>query len=189
LLNLFVPSIPAETYLPEQTTKMPGQILFIPLLELGGKTFPIKTRFGKIWGKTVSERVFEMYLLDTNTIIYYFKGQGKVAQNLAQAPAHEISISTIVLFELQVGIAKSNSPAKRTQQLQQLLNRINLISFDQDAALAAAKIRAQLEQQGTPIGQMDTLIAGTAVALQATLVTYNVKEFTRVSELTIVDWY
>jgi tRNA(fMet)-specific endonuclease VapC len=83
-----------------------------------------------------------MYLLDTNTIIYYFKGQGKVAQNLAQVPAHEIYISTIVLFELQVGIAKSASPAKRTQQLQQLLNRINLVPFDQDAALAAAKIRA-----------------------------------------------
>jgi tRNA(fMet)-specific endonuclease VapC len=130
-----------------------------------------------------------MYLLDTNTIIYYFKGQGNVAQNLTKVSALEVAISTIVLFELQVGIAKSNSPAKRTQQLQQLLSRINLVAFDQNAALASAKIRAQLEQQGTPIGQMDTLIAGTAVALQATLVTHNVKEFTRVSGLTIVDWY
>jgi tRNA(fMet)-specific endonuclease VapC len=129
-----------------------------------------------------------MYLLDTNTIIYYFKGQGKVAQNLAEVPAPEIYVSTIVLFELRVGIAKSNSPAKRTQQLQQLLSRINLVSFDQSAVLAAAEIRAQLEQQGTPIGQMDTLIAGTAVALQAALVTHNTKEFTRVSRLTLVDW-
>jgi predicted nucleic acid-binding protein len=48
-----------------------------------------------------------MYVLDTNTLIYYFKGQGKVAQNLAKVSAHEISIPTIVLFELQVGIAKS----------------------------------------------------------------------------------
>ncbi|MEG3975530.1 MAG: PIN domain-containing protein [Microcoleus sp.] len=90
---------------------------------------------------------------------------------------------------MQVGIAKSNSPAKRTQQLQQLLSRVNVIAFDRDAAVAAATIRAQLEQQGTPIGPIDVLIAGTAVALQATLVTHNVKEFSRVSELAIADWY
>ncbi|MEG3834377.1 MULTISPECIES: type II toxin-antitoxin system VapC family toxin [unclassified Microcoleus] len=130
-----------------------------------------------------------MYVLDTNTLIYYFKGQGQVAQNLANVSPLEIVVSTSVLFELQVGIAKSNSPAKRTQQLQQFLSRVNVIPFDRDAALAAATIRAQLEQQGTPIGPIDVLIAGTAVALQATLVTHNVKEFSRVSELAIADWY
>jgi len=130
-----------------------------------------------------------MYILDTNTLIYYFKGQGQVAENFANVSAQEISIPTIVLFELQVGIAKSTSPAKRTQQLQELLSRVNLVLFDREAALAAAKIRAELEQQGTPIGQMDVLIAGTAIALQASLVTHNVKEFSRVSGLTIVDWY
>ena len=61
-----------------------------------------------------------MYVLDTFTLIYYFKGQGQVAQNLANTPPQEIIISTIVVFELQVGIAKSNSPLKRIQQLQQL---------------------------------------------------------------------
>ncbi len=130
-----------------------------------------------------------MYILDTNTLIYYFKGQGQVAQNIANVSPQEIGISTIVLFELQVGIAKSTSPAKRTQQLQQLLSRVNVVPFDRDCALAAATIRAQLEQQGTPIGPIDVLIAGTAVSLQATLVTHNVKEFSRVSGLAIADWY
>jgi tRNA(fMet)-specific endonuclease VapC len=130
-----------------------------------------------------------MYILDTNTLIYYFKGQGKVAQNLANIPPQEIGISTIVLFELQVGIAKSTSPAKRTEQLDRLLSRVNLVPFDRDSAVAAATIRAQLEQQGTPIGPIDVLIAGTATSLQATLVTHNVKEFSRVSGLAIADWY
>jgi tRNA(fMet)-specific endonuclease VapC len=130
-----------------------------------------------------------MYVLDTNTLIYYFKGQGKVAQNLANVPPQDIHVSTIVLFELQVGIAKSASPAKRTQQLQQFLSRVNLVSFDQNAALAAATIRAQLEQQGMPIGSLDVLIAGAAMALQATLVTHNIGEFSRVSGLAIADWY
>ncbi|MCC3412001.1 MULTISPECIES: type II toxin-antitoxin system VapC family toxin [unclassified Microcoleus] len=128
-----------------------------------------------------------MYVLDTNTLIYYFKGQGQVAQNIANVSPQEIVISAIVIFELQVGIAKSNSPAKRTQQLQQFLSRVSVIAFDRDAAVAAAIIRAQLEQQGTPIGPIDVLIAGTAVALQGTLVTHNVKEFSRISGLAIAD--
>ena len=130
-----------------------------------------------------------MYVLDTNTLIYYFKGQGQVAQNLANVSPQEIAVSTIVYFELQVGIAQSTSPAKRTQQLQQLLSRVNLIPFDGDAALAAATIRAQLEQQGTPIGPIDVLIAGVAVALEATLITHNVNEFSRISGLAVADWY
>lgn len=130
-----------------------------------------------------------MYVLDTNTLIYYFKGQGQVAQNLVNTPPQEIIISTIVIFELQVGIAKSNSPAKRIQQLQQLLSRVNRVDFDRDMAASAATIRAQVEQQGTPIGPMDILIAGTALSLQATLVTHNVREFSRISGLSIADWY
>ena len=69
------------------------------------------------------------------------------------------------------------------------MSRVNLVPFDRDSAVAAATIRAQLEQQGTPIGQIDVLIAGTALAFQATPVTQNVKEFSRVSGLAIADWY
>ncbi len=87
-----------------------------------------------------------MYVLDTNTLIYYFKNQGQVAQKLAAVAPQEIIISTIVLFELQVGIAKSTSPSKRIQQLQQLLSRVSVVPFDWAAATAAATIRAQLEQ-------------------------------------------
>ena len=130
-----------------------------------------------------------MYILDTNTLIYYFKNQGNVAQNLEAVSPENIVISTIVLFELQVGLAKSMSPTKRSQQLQQLLRRVTLVPFDRDAALAAGTVRAQLEQQGTPIGPMDILIAGTAVALQGTIVTRNGREFSRIVGLPIVDWY
>ena len=130
-----------------------------------------------------------MYILDTNTLIYYFKNQGNVAQNLEAVSPENIVISTIVLFKLQVGLAKSMSPTKRSQQLQQLLRRVTLVPFDRDAALAAGTIRAQLEQQGTPIGPMDVLSAGTAVALQGTIVTRNGREFSRIVGIPIVDWY
>ncbi|MEH2242903.1 VapC toxin family PIN domain ribonuclease [Nostoc sp.] len=94
-------------------------------------------------------------------------------------------------MKLQVGIEKSTSPAKRTQQLQQLLSRVNLVPFDYDAALAAATIRTQLDKQGTPIGPMDIFDCRNSdhIALQATLVTHNIKEFSRVAGLAIADWY
>lgn len=130
-----------------------------------------------------------MYILDTNTLIYYFKNQGNVAQNLEAVSPENIVISTIVLFELQVGLAKSMSPTKRSQQLQQLMRRVTLVPFDRDAALAAGTVRPQLEQQGTPIVPMDILIAGTAVALQVTIITRNGREFSRIVGLPIVDWY
>ena len=129
------------------------------------------------------------YVLDTNTLIYFFKGQGQIVQNLlAQSPT-EIGIPAIVLFELQVGIAKSSSPQKRTEQLNLLLTKTAILPFGEREAYQAAQLRAHLETQGTPIGQYDTLIAGTALAHRAILVSPNVHEFSRVPSLQIVSWY
>ena len=59
-----------------------------------------------------------MYALDTNTVIYFFKNMGNVAQHLFSLPPHEIILPSVVLYELEVGIAKSTSPEKRRTQLQ-----------------------------------------------------------------------
>ena len=53
-----------------------------------------------------------MYVLDTNTLIYFFKGMGKVAEKLLTIPPKDIGLPAIVLFEIMVGIAKSTSPEK-----------------------------------------------------------------------------
>ena len=130
-----------------------------------------------------------MYFLDTNTLIYYFKGIGNVANRLLSTPPNEIAISTIVYYELEVGIAKSMSPRKRKAQLQEFISLVNLIPFDHAAAKSAALMRANLEKRGLPIGPHDILIAATAKANNGTLVTHNVKEFERVAGLKIEDWY
>ena len=130
-----------------------------------------------------------MYLLDTNTLIYYFKGMGNVSQNLLSQSPQNISIPSIVIFELEVGIAKSTSPQKRMKQLYELLTSINIIPFGEKEAKISAYIRAKLEKQGTPIGSYDTLIAGTAVSNQSILVTRNISEFQRVDKLQIEDWF
>jgi tRNA(fMet)-specific endonuclease VapC len=130
-----------------------------------------------------------MYVLDTNTLIYYFKGQGNVASALSLIAPGEIAIPTVVLFELYVGIGKSSDAIKRREQLEQILQWVRVLSFDLVTAKAAAEVRVLLERKGTPIGPIDGLIAGTAIAYQAKLVTHNVREFGRVPNLEVVDWF
>lgn len=130
-----------------------------------------------------------MYVLDTNTVIYFFKGKGNVSTKMLQIPPKDIAIPVVVLYELEVGIAKSTSPQKRTRQLATLVSALDVLPFGLTEAKSAALVRAELELQGQPIGPYDALIAGTALANQATLVTHNVKEFRRIEQLSIEDWY
>lgn len=130
-----------------------------------------------------------MFVLDTNTLIYFFKGMGRVAQRLLSTAPRDIGIPAVVLFELEVGIAKSNAPSKRREQLEHLVGLTNLLPFDREAAIAAARLRTDLERQGQPIGPLDNLIAGTALAHGATLVTRNIKEFGRIKGLEVEDWF
>jgi tRNA(fMet)-specific endonuclease VapC len=130
-----------------------------------------------------------MYLLDTNTLIYFFKGQGHVAERLLSVPPSELGISAIVLHELETGIAKSTNPEKRRHQLEALVNAAVFLPFAKAEARAAAFIRRDLEEAGTPIGTLDTLIAATAVANRAILVTHNTREFSRIPDLALDDWF
>ena len=129
-----------------------------------------------------------MYMLDTNTLIYFFKGIGNVAKNLFASSPKEIGIPAIVLYELAYGIAKSTSPKKRIKQLEEMCLLVEVLPFEEKAAKASADIRASLEKKGTPIGAYDILIAGTALSKQGILITNNTKEFKRIPKLKIENW-
>ena len=130
-----------------------------------------------------------MIVLDTNTLIYFFKRQGRVAGRLLAQPPREIGVPTIVIYELEVGIAKSTSPEKRRRQLTELLAAMTVLPFGTAEAQQAARIRVELEQAGEPIGPYDILIAATALAHGGRLATRNVREFGRVPGLSLEDWY
>lgn len=129
------------------------------------------------------------YALDTNTLIYFFKGMGSVEQKLLAKIPGDILLPAVVLFELETGIAKSQAPAKRRDQLNELLKVIQVIPFDAKAARIAADVRADLEQQGRMIGPLDNLIAASAKAAGAILVTRNVGEFSRIAGLNVENWF
>lgn len=130
-----------------------------------------------------------MWVLDTNTWIYFFRGEGNVAKEMLSRSPGAIGIASIVLYELQVGIAKSTSPRKRLGQLEELTAVVQTLPFGAAEARVSAAIQSSLEKKGTPIGPYDVLIAGTAKACGATLVTRNIREFKRVQGLVLENWY
>lgn len=130
-----------------------------------------------------------MYLLDTNTIIYFFKNKGKVAEKLLSTSPEEIAIPVIALYEIEVGIAKSDRPEKLKKQLKTFVSHVTVLPFTAKEAFASASIRADLEANGTPIGPLDNLIAGIALGNNHILVTHNTDEFSRIEKLTIEDWF
>ena len=129
------------------------------------------------------------YFLDTNTLIYYFKGLGNVKERLLVCQPSEIVLSSVVYYELQVGILKSTSPQKRIAQLAILKNQVSWVDFDEKSAEATAQIRVDLERMSKPIGSYDVQIAGMAIANDLILVTHNTGEFGRVSGLKLEDWF
>ena len=130
-----------------------------------------------------------MFVLDTNTLIYFFKGQGRVADHLLSTPPRDIAIPAISLFELETGLRKSSAPEKRRRQLTALVEQVTVIPFGVREAEAAANVRVTLEQLGQPIEPYDTLIAGIALAHNATLVTRNQAEFSRIDGLRLANWF
>ncbi len=130
-----------------------------------------------------------MVALDTNAVIHYFKGSGKVVQRLHATPPAEVAIPSVVVYELEVGILKSANPEARREQLYTLLAFVTLLPLGDGEARTAARIRVDLEAKGFGIGPLDTLIAGIALHHGATLVTRNLREFERVEGLRVVNWY
>jgi len=128
-------------------------------------------------------------MLDTNICIYIIKQQPEaVLRRFLEYQVGDIGISSITLSELRYGVAKSKHREKNSNALDEFLIPLEILPFDEDAALAYGEIRSSLEIAGTPIGAMDLLIAAHAVSQGVTLITNNLRKFSRVSGLAVVDW-
>jgi len=132
------------------------------------------------------------YLLDTNAVIALLKDQPPNVRNRLRRLVRRgvwIAVSTIVLYELWYGVARSQRRRENAERLRVFLSgNIDVARFDEDDAVTAGDLRAALETAGTPIGPYDLLIAAQALRSSATLVTANVSEFARVRGLDWQDW-
>lgn len=126
------------------------------------------------------------YLLDTNICIYLIKQKPpKVLERFSNLALSDIGISSITVAELEYGVYKSQQQEKNRSALMQFLIPLEIIEFDQAAATVYGKIRSDLESRGLVIGAMDMLIAAHALSLSVTLVSNNVREFSRIDNLSL----
>jgi tRNA(fMet)-specific endonuclease VapC len=132
------------------------------------------------------------YLLDTNVCIAVLNETSPQieARVLKELRANsQLSVSTVSVFELWYGVAKSARRQSNAQKLTAFLaNWINLLSFDDDDARFAGELRAGMEAIGRPVGDYDLLIAGQALRHIMTVVTANAREFGRIKNLSWEDW-
>ena len=132
-----------------------------------------------------------LFLLDTNIISALMKDRSgidtaRVRERGLRTPDCTLATSVVVQYELLFGLARHGSPRLQAAFDIQMQNLV-LLPLDEAVGPHYAKLRAQLEQAGTPIGANDTLIAAHALALGATLVTADI-EFTRVPGLQVENW-
>jgi tRNA(fMet)-specific endonuclease VapC len=126
-------------------------------------------------------------MLDTDTVSFALRGQGRVAARLLEHRPSELCISSITLAELRYG-----AEARQSRQLHRLISTfvepIEVMSFDQSAAARFGGLAASLARRGEPIGTFDTLIAAHALSLRLTFVTNNIQHFRRVPGLATENW-
>jgi tRNA(fMet)-specific endonuclease VapC len=129
--------------------------------------------------------------LDGNTVSYYFRGDPKVVPRLQAVRPADLGVPAIVEYELRYGLMRlpPEAATPRSAALAQLLRPMQHLPFDSGCAAHVARIRAELEAAGTPIGPHDLLIAATALHHQGTLITRNVREFSRVAGLQRLNWH
>lgn len=129
------------------------------------------------------------YMLDTNICIELIRGRSKqILAKLRRHPVGSVCISSITLAELQFGVARSSDPGRNAIALAHMIAPLETLSFDDHAAAAYGRARADLERAGTPIGALDTLIAAHALSAGAVLVTNNRRKFDRVARLHVENW-
>lgn len=130
-----------------------------------------------------------LYMLDTDTVSYLVRGKTPALDaNVARVSPRHLCISAVTRGELLYGVMLKDGARRLAHLIDQFLLRVRCLSWDEAAATHFASIAAQLHRTGTPIGSMDAMIAGHALAAGAVLVTNNTRHFSRVSGLMLDNW-
>ena len=129
-----------------------------------------------------------MKLLDTDVCIAFLNGKDKQLEHRMLEAADELVLSSIVKAELWFGAEASKRVTQNYERLATFFDTFDCLPFDDAAARRYARVRAALKRIGQPISPNDLLIASTALANDAALVTRNRKEFDRVPGLIVEAW-
>ena len=128
------------------------------------------------------------YMLDTNIVIYSVKNRPQAVREIFKRRQGQMCISTVTLGELIFGAERSGQPERNLADIEGMAARLEVCSYDAEAAMHFGQLRAELYRSGNPIGPYDMMIAGHARSLGLILVTNNRKEFGRVPGLRLENW-
>lgn len=131
----------------------------------------------------------QRYLLDTNIVSHIMQGRDDaLLQKLASLPVGSVDISSVTLAEIQYGLHRKGNPARLTKALEQILLRMDVLPWDEPAALCYGELCATLEERGISLSDFDMMIAAHAVTVDAILVSRD-KAFGRIPKrLTVEVW-
>jgi tRNA(fMet)-specific endonuclease VapC len=128
-------------------------------------------------------------MLDTNVIGYLARGTSVNLKNrIYQEAPDNLVLNSIVYAEIEYGLKKRNAH-EIAKKVHAFIDKIQIVNFDINAANVYAQIRATLEESGTPLDNMDLLIAACAISSGATLVSHNIKHYSKIKGLKVEDWY
>jgi tRNA(fMet)-specific endonuclease VapC len=128
------------------------------------------------------------YLLDTNTASYIIKGNiPAVRHRLVRVPMAQLAISTVTEGELRYGVARRPDATQLQTIVSEFLLRLTILPWDSEAAQLYGRLRAALELEGRPMGNLDMMIGAQALAAGLVLVTHD-QAFKRIKKLKIEDW-
>lgn len=128
------------------------------------------------------------YMLDTNICIFTIKNRPQQVRDAFNRHYGQLCMSSVSLMELIYGAEKSASPERNLTVVEGFAARLEVLPYDELAAVHTGQLRAELARSGTPIGPYDQLIAGHARSRGLVVVTNNLREFDRVPGLRIEDW-
>ncbi len=128
------------------------------------------------------------FMLDTNICIFTIKNRPVQVREVFTRHHGQMCISSVTLMELIYGAEKSASPERNLAVVEGFAARLDVLKYDENAAVHTGQLRAELGRAETPIGPYDQMIAGHARSLGLILVTNNRREFDRVSGLRVEDW-
>ena len=128
------------------------------------------------------------YMLDTNIVIYTIKNKPLVVRDAFESHYGQMCISSITLMELVYGAEKSSNPERNLLDIEGFAARLDVLPYDNEAAVHSGQLRAELAKVGKPIGPYDQMIAGHARSQGLILITNNMSEFDRVPGLRVDNW-
>lgn len=135
----------------------------------------------------MTNEIGNRYMLDTNTVSHFIKGDNNVRNKVISVPMSELAISVITEGELLFGLAKRPDAKKLSVVVHEFLVHVDVLPWDSSVAACYGTLRAELQKKGRILGNLDLLIAAHALSLGIVLIT-NDRAFYQIDGLKVEDW-